>query len=250
MSSMAERTLWLGELETWMTEDWLRQLFMSVGEQVTVKSIRDKTTGLPANYCFLEFGSSQGASKSLAALNGTVVPGTNKALRMNWSAGGGPGMPGSRSMGGTASGVGGGGEGEFSMFVGDLAYDVTDAVLLQLFQSRYNSVRSARIVTDANTGANKGYGFVKFSDESDQRRAMMEMQGVMCGNRPIRVSQATPKHRQTYSIQLAKPTIAATNVVPQAYAGYAEPDANVYIGNITPTTTDEDIRQCVFSCVS
>ena len=69
------------------------------------------------------------------------------------------------------------------------------------------------------------------------------MQGVVCGSRPIRVSQATPKYRQTYSIQLAKPTIAQTNVIAPVYAGYAEPDANVYIGNITPTTTEEDIRK-------
>ena len=85
---------------------------------------------------------------------------------------------------------------------------------------------------------------MKFSDETEQKRAMMEMQGVMCGSRPIRVSQATPKYRQSYNIQLAKPTITQpTFQTPAVYAGYVEPDANVYIGNITPTTTDEDIRK-------
>lgn len=39
----------------------------------------------------------------------------------------------------------------------------------------------------------RGYGFVRFGDESDQQRALLEMQGVYCGNRPMRISTATPK---------------------------------------------------------
>ena len=39
----------------------------------------------------------------------------------------------------------------------------------------------------------RGYGFVRFGGESDQQRALVEMQGVYCGNRPMRISTATPK---------------------------------------------------------
>lgn len=50
-------------------------------------------------------------------------------------------------------------------------------------------------MTDAMTGQSRGYGFVRFSEESDQQRALIEMQGVYCGNRPMRISTATPKTR-------------------------------------------------------
>lgn len=50
-------------------------------------------------------------------------------------------------------------------------------------------------MTDATTGQSRGYGFVRFSDEGDQQRALLEMQGVYCGNRPMRISTATPKTR-------------------------------------------------------
>ncbi|KAK4223932.1 hypothetical protein QBC38DRAFT_35496 [Podospora fimiseda] len=40
-----------------------------------------------------------------------------------------------------------------------------------------------------------GYGFLRFSEEQDQQRALVEMQGVYCGNRPMRISTATPKTR-------------------------------------------------------
>ena len=40
----------------------------------------------------------------------------------------------------------------------------------------------------------RGYGFVRFTDESEHRRAMSEMQGAVgCGGKPLRVSAATPK---------------------------------------------------------
>lgn len=49
-------------------------------------------------------------------------------------------------------------------------------------------------MTDPISGMSRGYGFVRFSDENDQMRALNEMQGVYCGNRPMRISTATPKN--------------------------------------------------------
>jgi RNA recognition motif-containing protein len=84
---------------------------------------------------------------------------------------------------------------EFSIFVGDLGPEVNEFVLVSLFQSRFPSCKSAKIMTDAMTGQSRGYGFVRFAEESDQQRALVEMQGVYCGNRPMRISTATPKTR-------------------------------------------------------
>ena len=50
-------------------------------------------------------------------------------------------------------------------------------------------------MTDPISGMSRGYGFVRFSDEGDQQRALQEMQGVYCGNRPMRISTATPKNK-------------------------------------------------------
>ncbi|KFL62161.1 uncharacterized protein TERG_12361 [Trichophyton rubrum CBS 118892] len=62
-------------------------------------------------------------------------------------------------------------------------------------RSRFPSCKSAKIMTDPITGLSRGYGFVRFSDETDQQRALSEMQGVYCGNRPMRISTATPKNK-------------------------------------------------------
>lgn len=84
---------------------------------------------------------------------------------------------------------------EFSIFVGDLGPEVNEYVLVSLFQSRFPSCKSAKIMTDPISGMSRGYGFVRFSEEGDQQRALTEMQGVYCGNRPMRISTATPKNK-------------------------------------------------------
>jgi len=72
---------------------------------------------------------------------------------------------------------------EYSIFVGDLPPEVNDYMLQQKFASLYCSVRSAKVVTDPQTGLSRGYGFVRFSNEQEMQRAMAEMQGQYCGSR-------------------------------------------------------------------
>lgn len=84
---------------------------------------------------------------------------------------------------------------EFSIFVGDLGPEVNEYVLVSLFQARFPSCKSAKIMTDPISGMSRGYGFVRFAEEGDQQRALTDMQGVFCGNRPMRISTATPKNK-------------------------------------------------------
>ena len=49
-----------------------------------------------------------------------------------------------------------------NIFVSDLASDVTDAMLEEIFKAPYPSFKSASVVKDRDTGLSKGYGFVRF----------------------------------------------------------------------------------------
>lgn len=111
------------------------------------------------------------------------MPNSSRPFKLNWASGGG--LADRRDDRGP----------EFSIFVGDLGPEVNEYVLVSLFQSRFPSCKSAKIMTDPLSGMSRGYGFVRFSDESDQQRALSEMQGVYCGNRPMRISTATPKNK-------------------------------------------------------
>jgi RNA recognition motif-containing protein len=66
-------------------------------------------------------------------------------------------------------------------------------MLMELFASKYRSVKGAKVIIDANTGRSRGYGFVRFGDDNDKTHAMTEMNGVYCSTRSIRVGPATPR---------------------------------------------------------
>ena len=152
-----------------------------------------------AGYCFIDFQSPAAAAKALN-LNGSNIPNTGRTFKLNWASGGGLAerryviysvfdtsilIFSSRDERGP----------EYSIFVGDLGPEVNEFSLVALFQNRFPSCKSAKIMTDPISGMSRGYGFVRFSDESDQQRALTEMQGVYCANRPMRISTATPKNR-------------------------------------------------------
>lgn len=147
---------------------------------VSIKIIRNKLTGQPEGYGFVEFISHAAAERILQTYNGAQMPGTEQTFRLNWA---------SFGIGERRPDAGP----EHSIFVGDLPPDVTDYLLQETFRAQYPSVRGAKVVTDPNTGRSKGYGFVKFADENERNRAMTEMNGVYCSTRPMRISAATPK---------------------------------------------------------
>ncbi len=50
------RTLWMGDLDSWMDEAFLHSLLNTLGyskELSSIKLIKDKVTGLPLKYGFL-----------------------------------------------------------------------------------------------------------------------------------------------------------------------------------------------------
>lgn len=76
---------------------------------------------------------------------------------------------------------------DYSILVDNLGPEVNEYVLVSFFQTRFPSYKSAKIMTDPISGISDGYGFVRFADKSDQLRAFTEMQGVYCGNHPMRI---------------------------------------------------------------
>ncbi|KXL46091.1 MAG: hypothetical protein FE78DRAFT_146865, partial [Acidomyces sp. 'richmondensis'] len=176
----------MGELEPWIDENFIRSVWFGMGYQVNVKMIRDKFSGSNAGYCFVDFDSSESASRALQ-LNGQPIPNSNRQFKLNWASGGGLAERG--------RGDGADRGPEYSVFVGDLGPEVNEYVLMSLFQAKFPSCKSAKIMSDPISGMSRGYGFVRFSDEAEQQKALAEMQGVYCGNRPMRISTATPKNK-------------------------------------------------------
>lgn len=78
------------------------------------------------------------------------------------------------------------------LYVGNLAFSVTDDELHQAFTS-FGNISSARVVMDRMSGRSKGFGFVEMEDDQSADEAISKMDGQTIGGRPVRVSEAKPQ---------------------------------------------------------
>nr|XP_015210152.1 PREDICTED: putative uncharacterized protein C6orf52 homolog [Lepisosteus oculatus] len=161
-------SLWMGDLDPYMDENFIKQAFSTMGETAYgVKIICHRVTGGSAGYCFVELADEASVDRCFFFSSP-----------------------------------------EYSVFVGDLTPEIDDFQLYEFFVKKYPSCKGGKVVTD-QFGNSRGYGFVKFSDEKEQRKAMEECQNATgLGGKPIRISIAVAKsnkmnyqHNQNYYTQ-------------------------------------------------
>ncbi|XP_074279296.1 polyadenylate-binding protein RBP47-like [Silene latifolia] len=221
------KTIWVGDLHHWMDEIYLSTCFASAGEIASVKVIRNKQTGASEGYGFVEFNTHAVAEKVLQSYGGMMMPNAEQPFRLNWA---------TFSMGEKRTDNGS----DLSIFVGDLAADVTDTMLNELFATKYPSVKAAKVVIDANTGRSKGYGFVRFGDDSERTQAMAEMNGVYCSTRPMRIGPATPRKSLGYQ-QGGYGSNGNSGHGSQSDGDSS--NTTIFVGGLDPSVTDEELRQ-------
>ncbi|MGE5645755.1 MAG: RNA recognition motif domain-containing protein [Acidobacteriota bacterium] len=109
------KSIFVGNLDFGTTEDSIRSLFEQHGAVDRVNVIRDRDTGQPRGFAFVEMADSSEAERAITALNGSSLDG--RAINVNEArpraerpgfGGGGGGFRGNRSGGGGRPGGGGG----------------------------------------------------------------------------------------------------------------------------------------------
>jgi RNA recognition motif-containing protein len=78
------------------------------------------------------------------------------------------------------------------LYVGNLAYSVTDSTLEQMF-SAHGTVQSAQVIMDRDTGRSKGFGFVEMGSDSEAQAAISALNGAEKDGRTLTVNEARPK---------------------------------------------------------
>ena len=76
------------------------------------------------------------------------------------------------------------------LYVGNLAYEVTEDELREAFSS-FGEVESVKLITDKYSGRSKGFGFVEINDEA-AAQAIGALNGVELKGRPIKISESRP----------------------------------------------------------
>lgn len=132
-----------------------------------------------------------------------------------------------------------------TVFVGDVAPEINDATLAHAF-SIFPSMYDARIMWDIRSHRSRGYGFVRFTDESDAVRSISRMTGYWLGSRSIRVNWASRRPRALSasgpSCEESEPTTDIQH--PLSYETALQSAAphvtTIYVGNLPSDSTLTD----------
>jgi len=78
------------------------------------------------------------------------------------------------------------------LFIGGLAWHTDDTTLRSKFEE-FGQVEEAIVVKDRDTGRSRGFGFVRFSQDSEADAAIASMNNVEFDGRTIRVDKASER---------------------------------------------------------
>ncbi|KAG6811910.1 hypothetical protein H0H92_005308 [Tricholoma furcatifolium] len=231
--SSLNATLCWSDIEPWMDEEYAKQVCALMGWDPVHINVPhpapDPVTGQQSNnpgFCFLTFPTAAQAAQVLAQINGPTntnnpiaMPNSSKPFVVNWASSAQSISPVSSAFPHAPTVATNPAQHhqhhqqypkEYSIFVGDLAPETSNSDLVAVFRNPvlglrndrepkfirpFTSCKSAKIMLDPVTGVSRGYGFVRFTDEADQQRALIEMHGLYCLSRPMRISPATAKFK-------------------------------------------------------
>ena len=170
-----ESTLWMGDVEPWMSRELILKSFFEYGlKPSSIKMLKDHKYNISRNYCFINFETMAEANKALIELNGKKIPNTNINFRLNWA---------NKHC-----------EMNRNLYVGNLSSDIDDITLFDIFKSKYPSIHHVSIMTDK--GESKGYGFIQFIDKYDYDKCLREMDGYIIKGKPIIVRERIKKNSE------------------------------------------------------
>jgi len=82
------------------------------------------------------------------------------------------------------------------LYVGNLSYQLSTEDLKQAFE-QVGPVTDAKVMTDRETGQNRGFGFITMSTEADAKKAIQELNGYALAGRNLRVNEAEDRPQRS-----------------------------------------------------
>ena len=85
-----------------------------------------------------------------------------------------------------------------SIYVGNLAYSVTDEELKEVFED-YGKVKRVSIPMDRESGRPRGFAFVEMDNEDEETAAIEALDGAEWLGRELKVNKARPREDRSDS---------------------------------------------------
>ena len=189
--SANNRTLWMGNIENWMSYDYLYDLLRE-GE-IFPKGIIIKNYTNKRGCAFLEFFSHEQAKETLEKCNGKIVNGIQ--LIFNWVYSFEQKFPSSKIKKFTVSNS----KSIFfinfnkQLFVGNIDKSISFEEVKKYFIDKYSSIISAKLITNPQTKKSKGYAFIEFTNYKEFNDALNTKEPLIFGNQKLVLNSAKNK---------------------------------------------------------
>uniref|UniRef100_A0AC34FPY7 tRNA selenocysteine-associated protein 1 n=1 Tax=Panagrolaimus sp. ES5 TaxID=591445 RepID=A0AC34FPY7_9BILA len=163
-------------MEGW-DQDFLKNAFIKFGfTPINIKLITERVKSKP--YAFIEFESAEVAKKAILKTNGRSIPGDPEKHKFRLSFANLPNQI----------------LNEYCLAVSNLSSTVDDAALFKLFGTKYVSCRGAKVHVNPD-GSTKRSGLIKFSNQTDQQLALVEMNKYSFKGRELYLRLGATKQR-------------------------------------------------------
>ncbi|KAG8628517.1 hypothetical protein KVT40_004390 [Elsinoe batatas] len=198
-------SLYVGELDTSVTEAMLFELFSSIGQVASIRVCRDAVTRRSLGYAYVNYNSADDGERALEELNYTLIKG--RPCRIMWS----QRDPALRKTG------------QGNVFIKNLDAAIDNKALHDTFAA-FGNILSCKVAQDEN-GNSKGYGFVHYETAEAASNAIKSVNGMLLNEKKVYVGHHVSKKDRINKFEEMKANFT-----------------NVYVKNIDPEATEDEFR--------
>ncbi|TXG73724.1 hypothetical protein EZV62_002303 [Acer yangbiense] len=213
---LPQHSLYVGDLDPFVTENQLVDMFIKFGQLDSTVLWQDIATQQSLCYGFVNFHRLEDAKQAMETLNYSVVNG--KSIRIMWQ------QPNSEDRN----------SGKGNIFVKNLDSSIDNRKLNKLF-SKFGYILSCKVAVEEN-GKSKGYGFVQFENEESANTAIENLDGSILEGKSLYVAHFIKKYERT---QASFTNVYVKNLEPDVTEGWLEEKFSKF-GNITSLYISKD----------
>lgn len=205
-NSQHSASLYVGELDSSVTEAMLFELFSSIGQVASIRVCRDAVTRRSLGYAYVNYNNIADGERALEDLNYTIIKG--RPCRIMWS----QRDPALRKTG------------QGNVFIKNLDNAIDNKALHDTF-SQFGNILSCKVAQD-EAGNSKGYGFVHYETAEAATNAIKAVNGMLLNDKKVYVGHHIAKRDRQSKFDEMKANFT-----------------NLYIKNIDESATDDEFTK-------
>jgi len=178
------KTLWMGNIESWMTHDFLSSILNEINifpQRIILKNPSNKR-----GCAFLEFNKKEEAEIILQNFNGKIIH--NIELKFNWVR-----TLEERYFSQKIK--------KFTLFIGNIDKSISFDEIKKYFYERYSSIISAKLIINQETGRSKGFAFIEFTNYKEFQDALNPKNDIIFGKQKLVFNSAKNKYDNNEEIK-------------------------------------------------